>query len=44
MGLEVDKKKIQLKETIKTVGTHEVPIKLHPKVTATLKVIVTEES
>lgn len=44
MELEVDKKKIQLKETIKTVGTHEVPIKLHPKVTATLKVIVTEES
>ena len=44
MGLEVDKKKIQLKETMKTVGTHEVPIKLHPKVTATLKVIVTEES
>ena len=44
MGLEVDKKKIQLKETIKTIGTHEVPIKLHPKVTATLKVIVTEES
>lgn len=44
MELDVDKKKIQLKETIKTVGTHEVPIKLHPKVTATLKVIVTEES
>lgn len=44
MGLEVDKKKIQLKETIKTVGTHEVPVKLHPKVTAALKVIVTEES
>lgn len=44
MELEVDKKKIQLKETIKTIGTHEVPIKLHPRVTATLKVIVTEES
>ena len=44
MELEVDKKKIQLKDTIKTIGTHEVPVKLHPKVTATLKVIVTEES
>ncbi len=44
MELEVDKKKIQLKETIKTIGTHEVPIKLHPRVTAILKVIVTEES
>lgn len=44
MNLEIDKKKIQLKETIKTVGTHEVPVRLHPKVTATLKVIVSEES
>lgn len=44
MGLEVDKKKIQLKESIKTLGTHTVPIRLHPKVTADLKVIVTEET
>ncbi len=44
MGLDVDKKKIQLKEAIKTLGTHNVPIKLHPKVTAELKVIVSEEA
>lgn len=44
MGLDIDKKKIQLKESIKTLGTHEVPVKLHPKVTAALKVIVTEEA
>lgn len=44
MGLGIDKKKIQLKEAIKTLGTHEVPVKLHPKVTAALKVIVTEEA
>lgn len=44
MGLEVDKKKIQLKEAIKTLGTHNVPIKLHPKVTVELKVIVSEEA
>lgn len=44
MGLEIDKKKIQLKESIKTLGTHMVPVKLHPKVTADLKVIVTEEA
>ncbi|MCI9228261.1 MAG: 50S ribosomal protein L9 [Dorea sp.] len=44
MGLDIDKKKIQLKEAIKTLGTHEVPVKLHPKVTAALKVIVTEEA
>ncbi|MCI8885826.1 MAG: 50S ribosomal protein L9 [Dorea sp.] len=44
MGLDIDKKKIQLKEAIKTLGTHEVSVKLHPKVTAALKVIVTEEA
>ena len=42
MGYDVDKKKIQLKDAIKTLGTHTVPVKLHPKVTADLKVIVTE--
>lgn len=43
MQLTVDKKKVQLKEQIKTLGTHTVPVKLHPKVTAELKVVVTEE-
>lgn len=43
MGYDVDKKKIQLKDAIKTIGTHTVPVKLHAKVTANLKVIVTEE-
>ena len=42
MDLDIDKKKIQLKDAIKTLGTHEVPVKLHAKVTATLKVVVTE--
>lgn len=42
MGYEIDKKKIQLKDAIKTLGTHEVPVKLHAKVTAKLKVVVTE--
>lgn len=41
-GLEIDKKKIQLSEPIKTLGTHEVPVKIHRDVTAVLKVIVTE--
>ncbi|MEI3218400.1 MAG: 50S ribosomal protein L9 [Lachnoclostridium sp.] len=44
MGLSVDKKKIQLKEQIKTLGTHLVPVKLHAKVTAELKVVVKEEA
>lgn len=42
LGLEIDKKKIQLKEALKTKGTHTVGIKLHPKVLAELKVTITE--
>ncbi len=44
MGLDVDKKKIQLKEAIKSLGTHIVNVKLHPEVTAELKVVVKEEA
>lgn len=40
LKLELDKKKMQLTEPIKTIGTHLVPVKLHPQVTATLKVVV----
>jgi large subunit ribosomal protein L9 len=43
MGYDIDKKKIQLKDAIKALGTHMVPVKLHAKVTAELKVVVTEE-
>ncbi|MBR4513569.1 MAG: 50S ribosomal protein L9 [Lachnospiraceae bacterium] len=43
LGIEVDKKKINLKETIKTAGTHEVEIKLHTQVTAKLTVEVVGE-
>lgn len=39
-GREIDKKKIQLNEAIKMAGTHEVTVKLHPKVSAKLKVHV----
>lgn len=39
-GKEVDKKKIQLAEPIKTAGVQEVTVKLHPQVTAKLKVCV----
>ena len=40
--LDIDKKKIVLPEAIKSFGTFEVPVKLHPEVTATLKVRVEE--
>ena len=42
VGLELDKKKIQLSDPIKTFGVHDVTIKLHPQVTANLKVKVEE--
>ncbi|MBQ7065496.1 MAG: 50S ribosomal protein L9 [Lachnospiraceae bacterium] len=40
---ELDKKKLVLPEPIKSFGTFEVKVKLHPKVTATLKVKVQEQ-
>ena len=44
LGLDIDKKKVQLKEQLKSLGTFHVPVKLHPKVTAELTVIVVEEA
>ena len=42
IGQDIDKKKIQLNEPIRSFGTHEVGVKLHPQVTATLRVKVEE--
>jgi len=42
-GIAVDRKKILLEEPIKNVGVFTVPIKLHPEVTAHLKVWVVQE-
>jgi len=39
----LDRKKILLKEPIRTLGNYEVPIKLEAGVTATLKVSVVED-
>ena len=39
---EIDKKKIVLPEPIRSFGVFEVGVKLHPKVTGTLRVKVTE--
>ena len=41
-SLEIDKKKIVIDDPIKSLGTYEVKVKLHPKVTGTLKVKVEE--
>ena len=40
--LDLDKKKIQLTEPLKNLGTYEVSVKLHPQVSAKLKVTVKE--
>lgn len=42
LGLELDKKKMQLAEPIRSFGMTEVPIKLHPKVTGKFTVHVVE--
>ena len=42
-GKEIDKKKLVLPDAIKNFGTYEVKVKLHPKVTGTLRVQVVEE-
>jgi len=42
-GIEIDKRKVQLDEAIKSLGDHEVKIKLHPEVVAGLKIMVTKE-
>lgn len=39
-GIEIDKKKIQLKEAIKSLGSQKIAIKLHPKVTADITVVI----
>lgn len=41
-GVKIDKKKVVLEEQIKMVGTKTVPVKIHPQVTAEIKVVITE--
>lgn len=42
-GLLVDKKNIQLEEHIKKLGVYQIPIKLHPEVTAEVKLWVVKK-
>jgi large subunit ribosomal protein L9 len=41
--VEIDRHKIDLKEPIKTLGEHQVPLKLHRDVSAHVNVIVTQD-
>lgn len=43
LNLDIDKKKLQLESPIKSLGYTNVPLRLHPKVTAQLKVHVKEQ-
>lgn len=40
-GIEVDKKKLQLPEALKNLGSYEVSVRLHPQVTGKITVKVT---
>lgn len=40
---EIDKRKIEIKEPIKSLGTHTITVKVHPKVHVSLKVDVVAE-
>lgn len=42
LGYTLDKKKMNLDEPIRNFGTYQVVVKLHPKVTGTIKVKVIE--
>jgi large subunit ribosomal protein L9 len=42
-GITIDKRKFELDDPIKSVGEYSVKIKLHPRVTGSLKVVVTEK-
>ena len=42
-GIEIDKRKVLVDEPIKSLGEHEVRVRLHPEVQATLRLLVTKE-
>jgi large subunit ribosomal protein L9 len=43
-GFDLDRRKVQLHEPLKTVGEFAIPIKLHKDVTAHLKVVIEKEA
>jgi large subunit ribosomal protein L9 len=42
-GIEVDRRRLEIGEPIKTVGVHEIRLRLHPKVVGTFKLSVVAE-
>lgn len=43
-GFEIDRRRIQLDEPLKSLGVYEIPIKLHSEVEAQIKVWVVKQS
>lgn len=41
-GIEIDKRKIELKESIKSLGTYEVTVRIHPEITGKIEVHVVQ--
>jgi len=39
-GVDVDRRKIEVEPPIRSLGPHEVTVRLHPEVTTTLRVVV----
>ena len=42
-GIDIDRRKIQIQEPIKKAGEYSIPVKLHPEVTAAIKLTVEGE-
>ena len=42
-GIDIDRRKIQIQEPIKKAGEYSIPVKLHPEVTAQIKLAVDGE-
>ena len=43
-GFDLDRRKIQLHEPLKTLGEFTIPIKLHKDVTTHVKVVIEKEA
>ncbi len=41
-GIEIDRRKLQIKDPIKTFGAHAIEIKLYPEITGTVNIVVTQ--
>ena len=37
--VDIDKKKIEIKEPLKTLGVHDVLVRVHPEITSTIKAV-----